>query len=216
MVFDWTLSDNTFSQLSRTFHSILAILNNVVVCMVSTRTLISKSSRPCTISLVTVPSAPITTGITVTFMFNSFFQLPSKVQVLISLFPHFKFYSVISWNGKVHNSAGSLLLFFLFFFFFLVFFFFFFFWLSLCLVVWPRLGDPFVSQNPWKLCASHSPGRIPGCAYTICLYGQISISCTIPSGSPCPPSFVNSYNLFVLICWIRFLCDWSFPILALI
>ena len=33
----------------------------------------------------------------------------------------------------------------------------FFCWLSLGLVVWPRLGDPFVSQNPKEFCASHSP-----------------------------------------------------------
>ena len=48
------------------------------------------------------------------------------------------------------------------------------------------------------------------CAYTICLYGQISISCTSPCGSPCPPSRVSSYTLSVLICCIRLLWDWSF------
>ena len=46
-------------------------------------------------------------------------------------------------------------------------------WLSLCLVVWPRSGDPFVSQNPKEVCATHFLGRILGCAYTICLYGEI-------------------------------------------
>ena len=38
------------------------------------------------------------------------------------------------------------------------------------------------------------------------MYSQISISCTIPSGSPCPPSRVSPYTLFMLICYIR-LCD---------
>ena len=54
----------------------------------------------------------------------------------------------------------------------------FFCWLSLGLVVWPRLCDLFVSQNPREVYASHSPGWIPSCSYTTCLYGQISILCT--------------------------------------
>ena len=49
-----------------------------------------------------------------------FFQLSSKVLVFISLFAFFKFYSGLSWNRKVHYSAGSL-----------------FCWVSLGLVVWP-------------------------------------------------------------------------------
>ena len=48
-------------------------LNNASVWMVSTRTLISKSSSPCISSLVTVPRAPITIGITIPFMFHSLF-----------------------------------------------------------------------------------------------------------------------------------------------
>ena len=78
------------------------------------------------------------------------------------------------------------------------------------LIIWPRLSDPFVSQNPRGVCASDSPGLILGCAYTICSYEQISFSYPIPSGSPCPPSRVNSYTLSGLICCIRLLCDWSF------
>ena len=46
---------------------------------------------------------------------------------------------------------------------------------------------------------SHFPGQILGCASTICLYGQISVSCTIPSGLPCPPSHVLSYTFSVII-----------------
>ena len=42
-------------------------------------------------------------------------------------------------------------------------------WVSSSVFVWLRLGDPFVHQNPWELCASHSPGHILGCAYTFCL-----------------------------------------------
>ena len=81
---------------------------------------------------------------------TDFFHFPGKIQVFILLFVSFQFYSLVCWNSKVHNSACSLC------------------WLSLGLVVWPRFGDPFVSQNPWVVCAYHSSGQIPGCAYTIC------------------------------------------------
>ena len=75
--------------------------------MVSTRSPTSKSSRPFYNPLVTVPNAPITIGIIVTFMFHSFFQFSSKVEVLISLFTFFKFYSVARRDSKVDNFADS-------------------------------------------------------------------------------------------------------------
>ena len=109
MVFRWNLSDNKSPQVSRTLLSILAVLNNVVVWTVSTRPPTSKSSRPFSNPLVTVPNAPITIGIIVTFMFHSFFQFSSKVQVLILLFTFFLFYSVVSWDSKVDNFASCLL-----------------------------------------------------------------------------------------------------------
>ena len=46
--------------------------------MVSIRPLMSKSSSSYPNFLVIVPSAPITFGITVTFMFHSFFNSQSK------------------------------------------------------------------------------------------------------------------------------------------
>ena len=72
MVSHWSLNDNKFPQVSRTFLSILANHNNAVVWIVSTRPLISKSFILYPSPLVTVPSAPITIGITVTFTFHSF------------------------------------------------------------------------------------------------------------------------------------------------
>ena len=48
-----------------------------------------------------------------------------------------------------------------------LFYFIFFLLLLLGLVVLPRLGDPFVSQNPSKVCTFHSSGQILRCAYTI-------------------------------------------------
>ena len=61
----------------------------------------------------------------------------------------------MAWqDGKVYYSSGSL--------------FFFFCWLSLGLIVWPRLGDPFVFQNTRE--DSASPGRILDWAYITCSY----------------------------------------------
>ena len=72
---------------------------------------------------------------------------------------------MVCQDSKVHNSPGSL--FFLFIFLFC--------WLSQGLVIWPRIGDPIVSQNSREICVSHSPGQILGCAHTIWSYRQISI-----------------------------------------
>ena len=73
MVFHWSLSDNNSSRVSRTLLSILAVLNNAVVWMVSTRLPTSKSSNPFSNPLVTVPNAPITIGIIVTCMLHSYY-----------------------------------------------------------------------------------------------------------------------------------------------
>ena len=98
MVFHWSLSDSK-SQVSRTLLGILAVLNNAVVWMVPTRQPTSKSSRPFNNPLLIVPKATITI---VTFMFHS------KVEVLISLFTFFQFYSVVSRDSKVDNFADFL------------------------------------------------------------------------------------------------------------
>ena len=104
MVFYWSLSDSNSPRVSRTILSILVVLNNGDVWMVSTRPPTSKSSSPFSNPLVTVPKAPITYGIIVTFMFhNCFFKFSSKVEVFILLFLFFQFYSVFSRNSKVDN-----------------------------------------------------------------------------------------------------------------
>ena len=110
MVFHRSLSDNKSPQVSRALFSILVDLNNTVVWMVCTRPLISESSNPWINPLVAVPRAPIIISITVTFMFHSFSQFLSKIQVLILLFAFFQLYSVVSLDIKVHNSASSFLL----------------------------------------------------------------------------------------------------------
>ena len=72
MIFHWSLSDSKSPQDFMTLLSILAVLNNAVVWMVSTRPPTSKSSSLFNRPLVTVLNAPITIGIIVTFMFHGF------------------------------------------------------------------------------------------------------------------------------------------------
>ena len=92
MVFHWSLSDSKSPQVSRTLLSILAVLNNVVVWMVSTRPPTSKSSSPFSNPLVTVPNAPIKIGIIVIFMFHSF-SIPLQAR---GTYPSFHILSVIN------------------------------------------------------------------------------------------------------------------------
>ena len=72
MIFHGSLSDGKSPQVSRTLLSIQADLNNAGVWIVCNRVLISNYSSPFTNPSVTVPSAPITMGITVIFMFHRF------------------------------------------------------------------------------------------------------------------------------------------------
>ena len=96
MVFHWNISDSKFPKVSRTLRSILADLNNAVVWMVSTHPIISKSSSPCSSSLVTVPSAPIT----VTFMFHSFLSSRPRFSYL---FPFSLSFSFILLSARTAN-----------------------------------------------------------------------------------------------------------------
>ena len=126
MVFHWSLSGSKSPQVYRTLFSILDDLHDTVVWMVSTRPLISKFFSFCTNPLVTVLRAPMTIGITVTFMFHSFFSS------LARSFAFFQFYLVVIQNSKVTTWQVCFIF---------------------CrqfqgLVIWLRLRDLFVSQNP--------------------------------------------------------------------
>ena len=96
MVFHWSLSDSKSSQVSRTLLSILAVLNNVVVWMVSTRPPTSKSSSPFINPLVTVPKTPIASGIFATFIFHSFFNTLARSRYLYLFSLSFSF---ILWSA---------------------------------------------------------------------------------------------------------------------
>ena len=109
MVFHWSLSDSKSLQVSRTLLSILAVLNNAVVWMVSTRPPTSKSSSPFNNSLVTVPNPPITIGIIVTCMFHRFFNSLAWSRYL-SIFSHS--FSFILWSAGTAKSTILQVLFF--------------------------------------------------------------------------------------------------------
>ena len=111
MVFHWNLSDSKSPQVSRTLFSILAVLNNAVVWMVSTRPPTSKSSSLFSNPLVTVPNAPITIGILVTCMFHSFFNSLARSRYL-SFFSHS--FSFILWSAGIAKLT-TLQVFFIFF-----------------------------------------------------------------------------------------------------
>ena len=119
MVFHWSLSDSKSPQVSKTLLSILAVLSNAVIWIVSTRPPTSKSSRPFNNPLVIVPKAPITIGTIVTFMFHSFFNSLARSRYL-SFFSHC--FILFLWSaGTAKSTIWQILFsFFLFFFFFFV------------------------------------------------------------------------------------------------
>ena len=160
IVFHWSLSDSKSPTVSRTFLSILAVLNNVVVWMVSTRPPTSNSSSTFSNPLVTVPNAPTKIGIIVICMFHSFFSSLGRSRYL-------SFFHILSvlFSGQPGQQSQqfckfSLLLLLS----------------SLGLIFWPRLGDPCVCQSSIGVYVCYFLGLVLGCVYTICLYGQIYIS----------------------------------------
>ena len=155
MVFHWRLSDSKSPQVSRTLLSILAVFNNAVVWMVSTRLPTSKSSTPFNNPLVTVQKAPITIGIIVTFMFHSFFNSQAR-STYLSFFSH-----SVSFCGQMGQQSRQFCKFSSFC------------WLLLGLVFWPRLGDPCVCLSPIGVYVCYFLRQVLGFAYTIFWYGQI-------------------------------------------
>ena len=158
MVYHWSLSDIKSPRVSRTLLSILAVSNNAVLWMVTIRPPTSKFSSPFNNLLVTVPKVPITVGITVTFMFHTFFNSLARSRYL-SFFSHY--FSFILWSAGTAKSTILQILFLCCC------------WLLLGLVIWPGLGDPSVCQSPIGVYVCHFLGQMLGCAYTICSSGQI-------------------------------------------
>ena len=157
--------------------------------MVSTRPLISMCSSPCTKLLVTLPWTPITIGVAVTFMFHSFFQFSSKVEVLISLFAFFSF------NLRSARTAKSTIRHVPF---------------LLLTVTWSGC----LAEIRWSVCISKSH-RILCVSFSkigswLCIYHLfVWLNLNFLRDSQWI-TFPLSYTLLVLIYCIRLLCDWSF------
>ena len=96
MVFLGSLRDSKSPQVSRILLSILADLNRVVVWMVSTLPLISKSSSPYNNTLVIAQRALIIIGINVSFIFHSFFNSLARSSYLSFFSLSFNF---IMWSA---------------------------------------------------------------------------------------------------------------------
>ena len=156
MVSHWILSDSKSPQVSRTLLSILAVLNDAVLWMVSTRPPTSKSSCPYNNSLVTVPKAPITIGIIVTFKFLSLFISLARSRYLSFFSLSFSF--ICDQLGQQSRQFCKI---------------------SFFLLIIIRSG--LLAEIRWSVCMSKSQRRflchfleqVLGCAYTICLYGLI-------------------------------------------
>ena len=113
-----------------TVRNILTDFNNALVWMVSSRPLTSKPSIPFTNPLVTVPSALITIGITVTFMLHSLFNSLTRPRYL-----SFCWLSIlICGQPGLQNPQFDKLSFS--------------YWILLSLVVWLRFGIRFYLKIP--------------------------------------------------------------------
>ena len=110
MVSHRSLSDSKSPQVSWTLFIILANLNNAIALMVSTCPLISKSPTSLINHMVTVPYAPITIGITVTFMFHSFFSSLARSRFLSFVLLSFSF---TQWSARMATFTIQQVLFFL-------------------------------------------------------------------------------------------------------
>ena len=155
MVFHWSLRDSKSSQVSRTLLSILAVLNNAVVWMVSTRPPISKSSSPFNNPFATVPKAPITIGIIVTYMSHS---LPNSLAR--SRYIYFFSYS-ISFILRSAGTAKSMILQILF----------------LLLLIIIRSG--FLVEIRWSVCLSKSHRSFCVILYDSCWVVHIPFVSTV-------------------------------------
>ena len=181
MDFHWCLSDSMSPQVSRTGLSILAVLSNAVVWIVSTRPLTSKPSRPF--------NAPITIGTIVTFMFYSFFNSLARSRYLSFFSLSFRF---ILWSAGTAKSTILQIPFF--------------YWLLWGLVFWAGLGVIMLKSHR-SLCESFSRTGAGLCIYHLFVWSNwkflhISQWITLPTQS-CLALYSFCANLLhSLIMWL--------------
>ena len=122
--------------------------------------------------VVTVPRPPITIDIIITFVPQFFLNSRARSRYLSFFSLYFNFTLLSAGTAK----CTILQILFLF--------------------IITRSGC--LAEIRWSICiskslrslASHSPGQMLGCAYSVCFYSQIQISYTFPSRLPCPTSRV--------------------------
>ena len=131
---------------------------------------------------MTVPSAQITNGITVTFIFLRSFSSLARSRYFSLFSPTLSF--------TIRHV-------------------FCFCWLSLGLVFWPRWGDPLVSQNSRAICASRSPGWILVWAIIISSHSQLNFFTQFQVDYISTQSCLFLHSFWLISC-IHLLCDWSF------
>ena len=180
MIFHWSPSDSNFPQVSRTLLSILADLNNAVVCMVSILSLISISPSFFFELLGNVPS------ITIALVFQNLFSFLSKFKSCFSILP----FSLCCPLEQQNPSNDKFFQYWVWF-------------LGQDLVIRLHFNVP---EN----FTSHFRGQILVCAYTNHQHGQVLISFTIASGSSFLLIRAYTWTLFVLVCCIRLLGDQPF------
>ena len=96
MGFHWSLSDSKSSQVPRTLLTILAVLHNNLVWMVSTSPPTSKSSSPFSNPLGIEPKASITFDIIDTLIFHRLFNFLARPRYLSFFALSFSF---ILWSA---------------------------------------------------------------------------------------------------------------------
>ena len=148
MVFHWSLRGSKSSQISRTLLSILANFRCAAVWIVSILPLISSSPRRFSRLFGTISRASTTIGITVTFMFYSFFVSLAMSRGLLSFSPSFSF---TLWFIRMTNyTKWKFLLF-----------------LLIGLIFWPGLGEPLLYRSLRESYGFHFPGPLLVFAATI-------------------------------------------------
>ena len=152
MVFHWSRYDSNSPQVRKTILNILANLNDAMIGRIVIFPLISDSSGLLSKPLETVPSAPITNTITVTFSFQSFLssQARSKYLSIFSLSFIFTLWS-----------AGTIS--------------FFFFFFVRCDLVWSS-GRDWVICFILMLCVSFSWTDTGLCIYHFLVWSNFSFS----------------------------------------